>query len=232
MTPLVSLEGIGRRFRIGPETIDAVKDVSLEIQRGELVSITGHSGSGKTVLLNIVGLLDRPTKGRYLLLGRETNRVGDDELTILRNRRIGFVFQSSHMLPRATVAENVAVPLIYRRLPPKQALAESRTQLKRVGLAELAERKPNELSGGQLQRVAFARALVTRPDLILADEPSAALDPESAEQIMMLLMGAHRSDGATVILVTHKHADALRCPRQFVMREGHLEERLETAAVV
>ncbi len=229
-TPLFQLDRIDRRFKVGPVTIEALRGVSLEVRPGELVSISGPSGSGKSVLLNLLGLLDRPTSGRHLFGGRDLAAASDDERTLLRNRRIGFVFQAAPMLPRLTALENVALPLHYRRLPPREALAAARDQLARVGLADRAGHRPHQLSGGQLQRVAIARALVGAPDLVLADEPTAALDPDTTEEILALLLGLNRADGVTVLLVTHQRAHAERCPRRLVLTAGRLEPAPEPAA--
>jgi putative ABC transport system ATP-binding protein len=223
MVPLLALEAVTRSFAIGPETVHALSGVSIEIQQGESVSITGPSGSGKTVLLNIMGLLDQPTDGRHWFAGRDVSRASDDERTLLRNRLVGFVFQSPFMLPRLSVAENVALPLLYRRVAPREALAEAAHALERVGLADLAARPPAGLSGGQVQRAALARALVGHPDMILADEPTAALDEAASEQVLSLLLNLHREEGATVVLVTHKREDAARCARQLRLSAGRFE---------
>lgn len=212
-------------------TLEVLRDVSLEVRRGELIAITGESGSGKTVLLNIVGLLDVPTEGRYEFAGRNVAGLDDDQRTILRNRMVGFVFQNAFMLPRLTARENVAVPLVYRHVPTKAALKQAQQLLERVGLADFGGHKPHQLSGGQLQRVAIARALVGQPEIILADEPCAALDDHSAEEVLSLLFDLNREDGGTVILVTHDIASAAQCQRRYSLENGVLMPVEETAVV-
>ncbi|MBL9215567.1 MAG: ABC transporter ATP-binding protein [Opitutaceae bacterium] len=222
MTPIIHLEGLTKRYRVGPDTIPALVDVSCEVFPGEFVAISGPSGSGKSTLLNLLGLLDRADTGRYLLDGRDVAAAGDDELTLLRNRKLGFVFQNSPMLPRLTAMENVAVPLVYRGESPRAAAAEAERQLARVGLGAVAGHRPGQLSGGQLQRVALARALVGRPKLVLADEPTASLDLATAGEMMALLIDLNRAAGTALVLITHDPEDAARADRQLVLEAGRL----------
>lgn len=223
-TPIIQLEGLRKTYRVGPEQIAAVCDVSLRIWQGEFVALTGPSGSGKSTLLNLLGLLDTPDGGTYLLDGQDVGAIGDNGRTLLRSRKIGFIFQASPMLPRLTAGENVAVPLLYRGVNPGEARAGAQAALARVGLAALAAHLPAQLSGGQLQRVAIARALVTQPRLILADEPTAALDEQTAGEILQLLEQINRDTGATVVMITHELAAAARAPRHLELVAGRLRE--------
>lgn len=222
MTPVIHLEGIAKTYRVGPLSVNALSDISLEVWPGNLVAITGPSGSGKSTLLNLLGLLDRADAGTYRLDGRDVATADDDELTLLRNRKLGFIFQSSPMLPRLTAEQNVAVPLLYRGVRPREASREARRMLARLGLATVAHHQPAELSGGQLQRVAIARALVGQPKLILADEPTAALDIHTAGEIMTLLLELNREAGAALVLITHDPALSAQADRHFTLEAGRL----------
>lgn len=222
-TPLIHLEGIHKTYRVGPVDIAAVRDISLRVWPGEFIAITGPSGSGKSTLLNLIGLLDTPDSGTYQLDGRDVATISDNERTLLRNRKLGFIFQSSPMLPRLTAAENVAVPLLYRGINPREADAAANAALSRVGLATAAKNFPSQLSGGQLQRVSIARAIVGRPKLILADEPTASLDDQSAAEIMHLLLEINDDTGAAIVMITHELADVARAPRHFVLTSGRLQ---------
>jgi putative ABC transport system ATP-binding protein len=223
-TPLIELAHLHKTYRVGPETVSAVRDVSLRIWQGEFVAITGPSGSGKSTLLNLIGTLDTPDSGVYQLDGRDVAGLGDNERTLIRNRKIGFIFQSSPMLPRLTAGENIALPLLYRGVNPGEAEAAARVALARVGLATVAGNFPSQLSGGQLQRVAIARAIVTKPKLILADEPTASLDEQAAAEIMQLLQHLNRDTGAAIVMITHELADAARAHRHLVLTGGQLRE--------
>ena len=221
---MLGLVDIRKTYAIGPITVDVLQGVRLEVNRGDLLSIMGPSGCGKTTLMNILGLLDRPTAGSYLLEGREVSTMGDDELSAIRNARIGFVFQSFHLLPRLSARENVGLPLIYRGLSEKEIERRAREVLEKVGMQDRADHKPSELSGGQQQRVAIARALVGEPAIVLADEPTGALDPRIGEEIMQLFIRLNVEERITVIIITHDPGIARRCARQTRMREGMLYE--------
>ena len=200
----------------------ALDGISLDIRRGEKLAIMGPSGSGKTTLLSILGCLDRPSRGEYLFEGRSVGGLADDELSRLRNRAIGFVFQSFHLIPQLTVAENVETPLLYEGAPPAEWRGRAMAALDRVGLADRADHRPGELSGGEAQRAAIARALVTAPRLLLADEPTGNLDTRTGEEIAGLLDELH-GRGGTVVLVTHNEALARRAERVVRLRDGRIE---------
>ena len=218
------LIGVGRSFRVGPVTAEVLRGVDLEVAAGGTVSIMGPSGSGKTTLMNIVGLLDRPSAGRYILDGRDVSALGDDALSRLRNAHIGFVFQAFHLLPRLSAAENVCVPLVYRGAGRGAALRRARAMLERVGMGDRLEHRPDQLSGGQKQRVAIARALVGEPSLLLADEPTGALDADTAGETMELLLGLNAERGVTILIITHDPAVAGLCARRMRIRDGALAE--------
>ncbi|TYT27559.1 ABC transporter ATP-binding protein [Luteimonas viscosa] len=204
------------------QTVHALAGVDLEVASGEFVAITGQSGSGKSSLLNILGCLDRPSSGRYLIEGHDVALFDDETGSDIRNRRIGFVFQSFHLLPRLSVLENVLLPLRFHRQPPADAARHADELLERVGLWPRRDHRPGELSGGQMQRAAIARALLLRPALLLADEPTGNLDSKSAADVLELISEVHR-DGQTVVLVTHDHDIANRAPRQVRLRDGRIE---------
>jgi putative ABC transport system ATP-binding protein len=216
---LIDLVHIKKTYDLGLEKVHALKDIHFNIERGEFVAIVGQSGSGKSTLMNIIGCLDVPTAGNYVLAGRDVGTLSDDELADVRNLEIGFVFQSFHLLPRATALENVELPLIYRGLPAKDRRERARQALAQVGLEDRMKHKPPELSGGQKQRVAIARALVTDPSLLLADEPTGNLDSATGEEIVGLFFDLHRA-GNTIILVTHEPKLAARCPRAVRLVDG------------
>ena len=222
-TPLINLEQIHKTYRVGPVTVPVLQDLTLRIWQGEFVAITGPSGSGKSTLLNLLGLLDVPDSGSFRLDGRDIATLDDNACTLLRSRKIGFVFQAGSMLPRLTAAENVAVPLLYQGVGPREADAAARAVLQRVGLPTVAGNYPSQLSVGQRQRVAVARALVTKPRLILADEPTAALDAENAAAVLQLLREFNREHHTTVVLITHHLADAENTPRHLVLAGGRLQ---------
>ena len=217
---MLTLRDIRKSYRIGPTEVEVLKGVSLEIQQGELVSIMGQSGCGKSTLMNIIGLLDRPTSGSFMLDGAEVSYSDDDALSEIRNQRIGFVFQQYFLLSRLTALENVALPLVYRGDKSTNTHERCMELLKRVGMDDRAHHRPNELSGGQQQRVAIARALVGNPSLILADEPTGALDTNVGGEIMELFKALNAEEGITVVIITHDPGIARQCKRVAVMKDG------------
>lgn len=220
--PLIDIKEIGRKYVIGTEVIHALKSVSLNINKGEFVALMGPSGSGKSTLMNILGCLDTPSKGDYILNGINVSQMTDDALAEVRNQEIGFVFQTFNLLPRSTSLDNVALPLIYAGITKKERDRRARVALENVGLGNRVTHKPNELSGGQRQRVAVARALINNPSIILADEPTGNLDTKTSVEIMGLLEEIH-SKGNTIILVTHEEDIALHAHRIVRMRDGLIE---------
>lgn len=221
--PLIQILDIGRKYVIGAETIHALKSVTLQINKGEFVALMGPSGSGKSTLMNILGCLDTPTRGEYVLNGVNVSDMTDDELAEVRNKEIGFVFQTFNLLPRSTSLDNVALPLIYAGLSRKSREEKAQAALESVGLGNRVDHKPNELSGGQRQRVAVARALINDPSIILADEPTGNLDTKTSVEIMGLLEEIH-SKGNTIILVTHEEDIAQHAHRIVRMRDGLIED--------
>ncbi|RZK48570.1 MAG: ABC transporter ATP-binding protein [Pedobacter sp.] len=219
---LITIKDIGRKYVIGSEVIHALKSVSLEINKGEFVALMGPSGSGKSTLMNILGCLDTPTKGQYILNGKDVSRMSDNDLAEVRNKEIGFVFQTFNLLPRSTSLDNVALPLIYAGAAKKERDQRATKALENVGLGNRLTHKPNELSGGQRQRVAVARALINNPSIILADEPTGNLDTKTSIEIMGLLEEIH-SKGNTIILVTHEEDIAQHAHRIVRMRDGLIE---------
>lgn len=208
-------------YRMGGHAVHALAGVSLHIGGGEMVAVMGPSGSGKSTLMNVIGCLDRPTGGRYLLAGEDVSGLGKDHLARVRNRRIGFIFQSYNLLPQLTAIQNVELPLIYRGAPAGERRAGARAALEAVGLGDRLQHRPFELSGGQQQRVSIARALVAAPEVILADEPTGALDSHSGEEVLNLLEDLN-ARGQTVVIVTHEHEVARRCQRLIQMRDGRV----------
>ena len=211
-----------KTYVMGDQTINAVSGVDIEIHRGEYVAIMGPSGSGKSTLMNLIGCLDSPTKGEYYINGRLVSSMADDELARIRNKEIGFVFQTFNLLPRATSLHNVELPLIYNGTPPTERVAKAKLALKQVDLENRMHHKPNELSGGQRQRVAVARALVNNPSILLADEPTGNLDTATGVEIMALFARLH-GEGNTIVLVTHEHDIALNAHRVIHVRDGKVE---------
>ena len=206
-------------YVIGTETVRALRGVDLHVERNEYVAIMGPSGSGKSTLMNLIGCLDTPSAGEYWLNGEPVAGKDDDELAHIRNREIGFVFQTFNLLPRATSLHNVELPLVYAGVPPKDRRARAMEMLEKVGLGERVKHKPSELSGGQRQRVAIARALINRPAILLADEPTGNLDSKTGDEIMALFDELH-ANGQTIILVTHEHDIAERAHRTVTLRDG------------
>ncbi len=218
---MIDLLDITKVYRVGSQEVHALAGVTLHIARGEMVAIMGPSGSGKSTLLNIIGCLDRPTAGRYLLAGEDVSRLDRDRLALIRNRRIGLVFQSYNLLPQFTALENVELPLVYRGRPRRERREAARAALEAVGLGDRLHHRPLELSGGQQQRVAIARALVTSPEVILADEPTGALDTTTGEEVLALLLDLN-ARGQTIVIVTHEPEVARRCRRLVLMRDGRV----------
>jgi len=216
---MIKMDGIQKTYRVGDVEVPAVRGISLHIQKGEFVAIMGPSGCGKSTLMNLIGCLDSPSTGSYRLDGQEVAGLDDDALSTIRNRKIGFVFQSFNLLPRATALENVELPLIYRDEGGIKAKAAA--ALASVGLADRAHHKPTELSGGQQQRVAAARALVTDPAILMADEPTGNLDTKASEEIMALFKDLHRQ-GRTIVLVTHEPAIARYAERTIHLKDGQV----------
>ena len=219
MRPLVTLNGISREYPLGVQSIQALSQISMEIHHGEFVAVTGPSGSGKSTLLSILGLLDQPSSGEYLLDGQGVCELAQNRLAALRNRRIGFVFQDFKLLPDLTALENVGLPLFYRRERVRDPAALARAALEQVGLAGRVDHSPAQLSGGEQQRVAIARAIVNNPDLLLADEPTGALDTATRDIILALFARLHRG-GLAVLLVTHDAEVAAHAQRTIRLRDG------------
>ena len=219
---VIRTEGLTKQYRLGSETVHALRGVDLVVERNEYVAIMGPSGSGKSTFMNMIGCLDSPTSGEYWLNGQAVARMDDDELARVRNKEIGFVFQTFNLLPRATALHNVELPLIYAGIPSRERRERAAAMLERVGLGDRMEHKPNELSGGQRQRVAVARALVNQPAILLADEPTGNLDSRTSAEIMTLFGELH-AEGQTIILVTHEQDIADHALRQIFLRDGLVE---------
>ncbi|MEW6679659.1 MAG: ABC transporter ATP-binding protein [bacterium] len=217
---MIELKNISKTYYLKASKVEALKDVSLFIKEGEFISIMGPSGSGKSTLLSIIGCLDIPTSGTYILDRKEVSSLSDDELSLVRNEKIGFVFQAFHLLPRFSALENVALPLIYKGVSKKQREERARFCLSEVGLQDRAIHNPSELSGGEQQRVAIARALSNSPRLILADEPTGNLDSNSAFEIMSILSGLNEKEGITIVVVTHNMAVANATKKVYQLKNG------------
>lgn len=220
--PLITIKDIGRKYVIGSEIIHAIKSVTLSINKGEFVALMGPSGSGKSTLMNILGCLDTPTKGEYILNGINVSHMTDNDLAEVRNTEIGFVFQTFNLLPRNSALDNVALPLVYAGINKEKRNDRAKKALENVGLGNRTDHRPNELSGGQRQRVAVARALINDPSIILADEPTGNLDTKTSIEIMGLLEDIH-AKGNTIILVTHEEDIAMHAHRIVRMRDGLVE---------
>jgi len=222
MDNVIHIRKIIRNFQMGHETVYVLKGIDLDIKRGEYVAIMGPSGSGKSTLMNLLGCLDTPTSGQYILNGKDVSKMSDDELADIRNKEIGFVFQTFNLLPRTTALDNVALPMVYAGASKSERTERAKEVLTSVGLADRMDHKPNELSGGQRQRVAVGRALVNKPSIILADEPTGNLDSKTSLEIMQLFDEIHQA-GNTVILVTHEEDVAERAKRVIRLRDGVIE---------
>ncbi|GAB4203393.1 MAG: ABC transporter ATP-binding protein [Bacteroidia bacterium] len=220
-SPVIELIHLFKSYYLGKEEIPVLKDINLKVLKNEYVALMGPSGSGKSTLMNILGCLDKPTSGKYLLNGIDVSEMNDTELAAVRNKFIGFVFQTFHLLPRNTALENVEMPLIYAGIPKKEREEKAQTALERVGLKDRMHHKPNELSGGQRQRVAIARALVNNPSLILADEPTGNLDSKTSLEIMNLLENIH-NQGNTIVLVTHEEDISKFAKRIIRLKDGKI----------
>lgn len=219
--PLIRTDNLSKHYRLGETDVPALQGVTLEIGRGEFVAVMGPSGSGKSTFMNLLGCLDQPSGGRYWLDAQEVSQLADDELSALRNRKLGFVFQHFNLLPRTSALDNVALPMLYRGLPATERHALAAQRLGQVGLSARMDHHPAQLSGGQQQRVAIARALVGNPALLLADEPTGALDTRTGSEIMALLQQLNR-EGITIVLVTHEHDIAAYADRSIHFRDGRV----------
>jgi putative ABC transport system ATP-binding protein len=219
---VIVTRNLQRDYDMGGEIVHALRGVDVTIRKNEFVAIMGPSGSGKSTLMNLIGCLDSPTGGEYWLNGHRVSELGDDALARIRNKEIGFVFQTFNLLPRATALHNVELPLVYAGLGSRERRAQAADALDRVGLKDRMEHRPNELSGGQRQRVAIARALVNQPSILLADEPTGNLDSATSEEIMGLFEGLYR-EGQTIVLVTHEHDIAAHALRQVHLKDGRVE---------
>jgi putative ABC transport system ATP-binding protein len=226
---LIETVDLWKTYQMGAEEVHALRGVSIHIERGEYVAIMGPSGSGKSTLMNLIGCLDTPSKGSYLLNGKQVGQMNDDELARIRNEEIGFVFQTFNLLPRATALHNVELPLVYAGVPAKDRLVRANQALDKVELSDRKNHRPNQLSGGQRQRVAIARALVNNPSILLADEPTGNLDSRTGVEIMALFERLHQA-GNTIVLVTHEADVAAHAHRAIHIRDGQVEKDVSRAA--
>lgn len=222
MNAVIEIKNLVKNFRLGSQTIHVLKSLSININKNEFVALMGPSGSGKSTLMNIIGCLDTPTSGQYILNNKDVSKLSDNELAEIRNKEIGFIFQTFNLLPRSSALENVALPLVYAGFAKKEREEKATFVLEQVGLADRMKHKPNELSGGQRQRVAVARALVNNPSIILADEPTGNLDTKTSYEIMGLFDTIHKN-GNTIVLVTHEEDIAKHAHRVIRLRDGIVE---------
>jgi len=229
--PLIALQRVTKSYRMGTQVVHALRGITLGVGEGDFVAIMGASGSGKTTLMNILGCLDIPTDGRYLLDGVDVRYLEDDELAVIRNRRIGFVFQTYNLVPRTTALQNVELPLVYAGVRRKEREVRAYAALKRVGLADRVRHLPSELSGGQQQRVAIARALVTDPAVVLADEPTGNLDSHSGAEVLEMVYSLN-AEGRTIVLITHEDSVAERARRVVRLRDGLIVEDVRLRPLV
>ncbi|WP_418718705.1 ABC transporter ATP-binding protein [Candidatus Allofournierella merdipullorum] len=220
--PIIEMHGIVKRYYIGkPNELEILHGIDLTVHQGEFVAIVGESGSGKSTLMNIIGVLDRPTEGSYVLDGVDVGKAKDSALSDIRNRKIGFVFQTFNLIGRTSAQKNVELPLLYARVPARQRAKRAKELLEQVGMSERATHEPNELSGGQKQRVAIARALANEPALLLADEPTGALDSTTSRTVMDIFRDLHRQ-GMTIVLITHSQQLAEECQRILTLQDGRI----------
>lgn len=226
MSLVIELEDVKKHYETRNNVYHALKGIDLNIKAGELIAIMGSSGAGKSTLMNIIGLLDTPSSGHYRLEGRDVSTLSDNERSIIRNLKIGFVFQSFFLLPRLNAIQNTELPLTYREVKPSIRRERALAALEKVGMKEFLHRKPNELSGGQMQRVAIARALTAAPSVILADEPTGSLDSKIGQDVMNLFKDLNREDGVTIVIVTHDSDVANQCRRTVHVKDGLVYEEL------
>lgn len=219
---LIQLENVTKTYHLGDNDFHALKGINFQLERGEMTAIVGMSGSGKSTLMNIIGFLDHCTTGRYLFSGKDVSHLSEDELADIRNQKIGFVFQSFFLLPRSDALQNVMLPLFYRGTPREEAKEKAMAMLEKVGVAHLAHHRPNQLSGGQQQRVAIARALVGDPEVILADEPTGALDSHTGNEVMELFARLNQDEGRTIVIITHDKEVSRRCARTETIKDGKI----------
>lgn len=222
MSYLIRLDNVTKDYYLGSNTFSALKGINLELNRGEMTAIVGVSGSGKSTLMNIIGFLDHCTAGNYFFSGRDVSHLSEEELAVIRNRKIGFVFQSFYLLARSTALQNVMLPLFYRGTQRAQAKDMAMQMLAKVGVGHLAHHRPSQLSGGQQQRVAIARALVSDPEIILADEPTGALDSQTGNEVMQLLTDLNSREGRTILIITHDTDISRRCKRTIMIKDGKI----------
>ncbi|WP_148340355.1 ABC transporter ATP-binding protein [Aquicella siphonis] len=219
---MIKLDNVTKVYHLGANTFSALKGVDFELQRGEMTAIVGVSGSGKSTLMNIIGFLDHCTTGRYFFSGQDVSHLSEEELAVIRNTKIGFVFQSFFLLARSNALQNVMLPLFYRGTPREQAREMAMHMLEKIGVAHLAHHRPNQLSGGQQQRVAIARALVGNPEVILADEPTGALDSQTGNEVMQLFTDLNDREGRTIVIITHDSDISRRCQRTVMIKDGRM----------